>query len=409
MNALFWLFSRGYYGVHVIFMCFISLVGIVYIYKAFLPFLQDRSKALFIAVFLFPSVILWSSGVLKEGFIWLGLGLSIYYVFKLIARDLEGVKILHLVSLILYVIVGLFILFESKAYVLLCIVPCFVALFLVRRVRYCKSHPLLTYLVIVILYVASSFLPHILLHKTSPIKMLADKQADFNRTCRGGACMGKTKDTAQYASIPLTDSLDIIPLNATADSLLHKKGIQYLAGNSFWYKEYTTGNYVPFMLKKGSHYESFRLGYKDSIPSIANDSTAYGICVYIEPAKSSVYIEPIKPTLKSFLKNILQAMKISMVLPYPWKIHSAMTAIYCAENIGVLILIFIALFCLKYPIVHKEIALFCLIFCLMMLILIGMVTPILGGIERYKSVVIPFMFILLLLITDTNKIVKVFK
>lgn len=421
MNAFFWLFSRGYYGVHVIFMCFISLVGLTYIYKAFLPFLQDRSKALFVAVFLFPSVILWSSGILKEGFVWFGLGLSIHYFFKLVTSGQRSVvsnqketkilnpksKILNRISYpkgiysdIIYLIAGFAILFESKAYILLCIIPCFVALFLIEKVRYCKTHSLLTYLMVVVFYVASSLLPHIFLHKISPIKMLSDKQVDFNHLTCGGIYLVNIKDTLQYARIPLRDSLDILPLNATADSLLHKKGIQYLAGNSFWYKEYAACRYIPFMLKEGTPYCGFKTGYADSIHAIATDSTAYGICVYIEPARSSVYIEPIKPTFKSIFKSILESLKTSMILPYPWKIHSAMTAIYCAENILVLVLIFIALFYIKFSMAHKEIALFCLTYCLMMLVLIGMVTPILGGIERYKSVVIPFIFILLLLITE---------
>ncbi len=411
MNAFFWLFSRGYYGVHVIFMCFISLVGLMYIYKAFLPFLQDKSRALFVAVFLFPSVILWSSGVLKEGFVWLGLGLAIYYFFKFssqlsVVSSQKETKILnpksqisYLITYTLYLIIGLVVLFESKAYVLLCIIPAFVALLLVKKLRYCSAHPLLTYSIVLAVYLSSSFLPHIFLGKVSPLKMLSDKQTDFNRISRGGIYLAEIKDTEQYASIPITDSTDIIPLNSLADSMAHKKGIQYLAENSFWYNELKTGKYVPFMLKHGAAYNSFRLWNNDTMHAIATDSTAYCICTYIEPAKSAIYIEPIRPTLKSLTYNTMQALKIAMLLPYPWKVHSAMTAIYCAENIFVLIVIFVALFFSKRPFLHKEIVLFCLAYCLMMLILIGMTTPILGGIERYKSVVIPFMFILLLLIT----------
>jgi len=73
-----------------------------------------------------------------------------------------------------------------------------------------------------------------------------------------------------------------------------------------------------------------------------------------------------------------------------------------------LLLLFFALLFIKKP-VHIDLILFCLTYCLMMLILIGLATPILGGIERYKSVVIPFMFILLLLVTDQDKIVRTFK
>lgn len=411
MNAFFWLFSQGYYGVHVIFMCFISLVGSLCIYKSFLSFLYDKSKLLAMAIFLFPSTILWSSGVLKEGFIWFGLGLSIYCFFRLlkVVREDTYLKAGSKILFCFFILLGFFILFESKAYVLLCILPCFIALFLIKKFVFCKVRPFSTYVGVLLLYIASSFLPSLLLHKTSPLQMLSDKQADFNTTCRGGIYLTKLNDTNQYAVIPITDSANIIPLNSFSDNLLHKKGLQYLSENSFWYNEFKTAHYAPFMLKKGTSYNSYIPGNKDTLHKIATDSTAYAICVFMEPAKSSVYIEPIKPTFISFLKNLLPSLKISMLLPYPWKIHSAMTAIYCVENIFVLLVICIALFFIKLPLQHIEIVLFCLVYCLMMLVLIGLVTPILGGIERYKSVVIPFLFILLLLITDTTKLAVIWK
>lgn len=408
VNAFFLLFSREYYGVHIIFMCFISLVGLTYIYKAFIPSLQERSKMLFAAVFLFPSVILWSSGVLKEGFVWLGLGLSIYYFLRLVgissqlplASNQTGTKKPHKIFYILFLIAGLAVLYESKAYVLLCLFPCFVALFLIKKNAYCRAHPLLIYFFVLLLYMGSSFLPHILFNKLSPLKMIADKQTDFNLLCKGGIYFTNIKSPDEYAHISLGDTVNILPLNKEADSLLHKKGVEYLAGNPFWYNETKTKKYVPYMLRKGTHYERFKFHGKDTFHLIAIDSTAYSVCLYIESAKSSVYIEPVQPILSSVLQNIFAALKISVLMPYPWKVHSAMSAIYCAENMFVLLLIFLALFFSKRPFLHTDLILFCLLYCFMMLILIGLVTPILGGIERYKSVVMPFIFILLLLITQ---------
>ena len=39
VNAIFDLFSFGYYHVHTVFMCFFSLIGLTALYKAFVPFL----------------------------------------------------------------------------------------------------------------------------------------------------------------------------------------------------------------------------------------------------------------------------------------------------------------------------------------------------------------------------------
>jgi hypothetical protein len=193
--------------------------------------------------------------------------------------------------------------------------------------------------------------------------------------------------------------VNIIPLNSWSDSLLHKNGIQYLTGNPFWYKELKSGHKAPFMLRSGTPYSCIKIGDKDTLQLTAMDSTSYWICIYIQTANSRIQIEPIKPHLLSLLSHIPQALKVSLLLPYPWQVHSAMIATYCAENIVVILLFFISLFFIRRPMVHKDLILFCLCYSLMMLVLIGLVTPILGGIERYKSVVIPFMFILLLLIT----------
>jgi len=406
MNAFFMLFSQGHYGVHVIFMCFISFAGLTYVYKAFLPFLQEKSKMLFAAVFLFPSVILWSSGVLKEGFIWLGLGLSIYYFFKLINNPLK--KDLSLIAHILYLSIGFVILFESKAYVLICIFPCFIGLFLIKKIAFCKTRPLITFLSVLFFYLGSAALPHLLFNSVDPLAMLSDKQMDFNRSSRGGIYLAKINDSSSYAFISVADSVNIVPLNLWADTLLHKKGIQYLVTKPFWQIELKSRHRAPYMLRKGTPYELIEYTGRDTLHLTATDSTIYWVCIYVENANSKIYIDPIQSNLLSLLGHIPQALKIAMLLPYPWQVHSAMTAIYCAENVFVLLLIFISLFFLKRP-VNMDLALFCLLYSLLMLILIGLVTPILGGIERYKSVVIPFMFILLLLITDTDKILQRFK
>jgi hypothetical protein len=91
-NTFVRFFSFGYYNVHTVFICFLSLIGLTAIYKTFSPVLQDKKKELFISVFLLPSVLFWGSGVLKEGIICLGIGLllalSKFYVWLAIMPGL---------------------------------------------------------------------------------------------------------------------------------------------------------------------------------------------------------------------------------------------------------------------------------------------------------------------------------
>ena len=79
LNAFLRLFSMGYYMVHTIFICFISLVGFTAIYKTFSSFFKDKRRELFLVVFLLPSVLFWSSGVLKEGILFFAMGLLLFY------------------------------------------------------------------------------------------------------------------------------------------------------------------------------------------------------------------------------------------------------------------------------------------------------------------------------------------
>ncbi len=401
LNAFFMLFSQGHYGVHVIFMCFIALTGLTYIFKAFYPFPVTGGNLLFAAVFLFPSVILWSSGILKEGLVWLGLGSTIYYFFKAVNGQWSVARE-RIVSYSVYFIAGVILLYEVKAYVLLCLLPGLVAQFLIKRTGFFGRHPLICYILVLVIYIQPAVFPSLLGSKHNPLQMLSDKQTDFNRISKGGVYLENMKDSTKYAFISVKDTVNILPLNTWADSVL-KKGIQYVAGKPFWYSEYKTNHRAPYALRKGTAYSLIQLGNKDTLHTASTDSTAYWVYNYIETANSRIIIDPIKPTILSLIAHIPVALDVSMLLPYPWQIHSAMQAIYCGENIFVLLLFTVALFFIKRPIGNMDLVLFCLTYCMAMLILIGLVTPILGGIERYKSVVIPFMFILLLLIIGTNE------
>lgn len=82
-NAAVRLFSLGYYNVHTIFMCFLSLIGMAAIYKALAVYFKNKKQELIIAVFLVPSLLFWSSGVLKEGILLFCFGMLFFYFFKM--------------------------------------------------------------------------------------------------------------------------------------------------------------------------------------------------------------------------------------------------------------------------------------------------------------------------------------
>jgi len=403
LNTLFMFFSFGHYGVHVIFMCFICLTGLTYIYKLFYPFLASLPKYLFAAIFLFPSVLLWGSGILKEGLVLFGLGISIYYFRKFLLK--EGSIVFNLFIFIL----ALLLTFEVKAYILLCILPGFIAEYIISRNNKAAKNPWITYFIVLLAYMAIGLNLNLVSSKFDPLQMLSDKQIDFIRTAKGGIYLTPINDSTRSAFIGVEDSVYIIPENNLADSLLNHAGIQYLTSSAFCYNEEKTGKIIPYKLKQGLAFELIHTAAYDTIQSIGNDSILYRLDSYIEPAKSRISVTPLQPTLKGLLAYIPKALVISLMRPFPHEIHSAAVLIYFFENILIIILITFAFAFRKRKNPDNHIVAFCLSYCLLMLVLIGISTPLYGGIERYKSVVIPFMLILLLLIYDKEKFKRTLK
>ena len=79
--AVFDLFSFGNYYVNVIFYSFISLFGPMAIYRVMKDLYPRQKVPLLIAVFLVPSFIYWTSGLHKEGLIFVGLSLIVYHIY----------------------------------------------------------------------------------------------------------------------------------------------------------------------------------------------------------------------------------------------------------------------------------------------------------------------------------------
>jgi hypothetical protein len=82
VNAVLRIFSFGNYHVHSIILNFISFFGSVGLARFFLHFVQSKWKV-FLAVFMIPSVVFWSSGILKESLLLFAMGLFCYFIYKL--------------------------------------------------------------------------------------------------------------------------------------------------------------------------------------------------------------------------------------------------------------------------------------------------------------------------------------
>lgn len=171
-NALIRLFSFGYYNVHTVFICFLSLIGLTAIYKTFIEHLQDKKRELVFAVFLLPSVIFWGSGVLKEGLIFFALGLLIYYSSKLFS----------LKSIIMCIAMALLLAF-SKFYVWLAIFPSIVLLLWINITSPKKVFLKFGFLVLIVGGIGLNI--DSIVDIQNPLVTLSLKQNEFNQLATG--------------------------------------------------------------------------------------------------------------------------------------------------------------------------------------------------------------------------------
>jgi hypothetical protein len=131
LNLLIRLFSFGSYGVHAVLFTFLSYLGLIAIFKTFQPFFSDKLFLLKTACFLIPSVIFWTSGILKESLLIFGLGLFIYQISNICIFNQFSFKRL-LLSLIFASL-----LLITKPYVLGMLIPGILA-FIFWRIRIFK-------------------------------------------------------------------------------------------------------------------------------------------------------------------------------------------------------------------------------------------------------------------------------
>jgi hypothetical protein len=85
INAVIRLFTFGYYNVHIVFFSFLSLMGLNGLYKIFSEAFPGKEKEFFISVFMIPSVLFWTSGILKEGILVFSLGIFLYSFTRMIS------------------------------------------------------------------------------------------------------------------------------------------------------------------------------------------------------------------------------------------------------------------------------------------------------------------------------------
>ncbi len=168
-NAFVQLFSFGHFHVHNVFINFISLIGLTAIFKTAIHHIRQSKKLLFYFIFLAPSVLFWGSGLLKESFIFFGIGMMFYSSVQLSKKwNIQN---------IVFFVLGFVVIIYTKMYILVAIIPALLG-YLVNQKGIIKNVIIAFSFSFFMILLASYLLLNAPL-KFNPFELIIAKQHDF--------------------------------------------------------------------------------------------------------------------------------------------------------------------------------------------------------------------------------------
>ena len=169
LNALFRLFSFGSFHVHSLFFNFLSFIGLVSIYRAVKHLFSSHFHYLIAVVFCLPSVLFWTSSVLKESVLMLFLGVLIFNLQKLSQSVAQPRRLLYLIFALVFLAM-------LKFYILISLLFPIFSFMIVSH--YKKPKVSLIYLSVITLFTLLIFNSEFLFN-VSFVEVLVLKQFDF--------------------------------------------------------------------------------------------------------------------------------------------------------------------------------------------------------------------------------------
>jgi hypothetical protein len=178
LNAIIMLFSFGYYSVHALAMLILSFIGQLAFYKAFKSFFKGKELMLALIIFFSPSVLFWSSGVLKEPIALFLMGLFIYHFINYFVHQKKtGLSILSMITCSL-----LFLILKPYIFIII-ILP--LSIFAVIQAKQYKRAGLI-YIFTLCFSVTTGIVLLKTIFKKDVINTIVVRENDFVSLSRGG-------------------------------------------------------------------------------------------------------------------------------------------------------------------------------------------------------------------------------
>ncbi len=304
INAIFRLFSFGFFYVHSLLFIILCFIGLIALYKTFIKYFSCKSKALFFALFLIPSVVFWSAGILKESILIFALGMFLYSYQKLLFISFN-------IGRVLVFVFSFALMYFTKTYVLAVLLPVIVANTWIVLTN--NRHVFVKQFITLLVFVNAAILVGVLFPEYNVFYLITHKLQNF--------------------------------------------------------------------------------------ANLAVDSNAGSM---IAPL-------PLEPSFLSMLKYSPFAVVNTLFRPFIGDVNSLIMLPVLIENVIIIITILMAVLFHEKKIQHIRIIAFCLFFVILLATITGLTTPVLGALVRYRIPMLPFLFIMLFLIIDFNKIKLLFK
>ena len=168
--AIFDLFSFGNYYINVIFYSFLSLFAPIAIYRVMKDNFPNKKTALLISIFLVPSFLYWTSGLHKEGLIFLGLALMAYHLYF-------GFKEKKFrVARILLIVLGFCLVIILRNFLVLALLPSLFAWLLSQKI---KLKPVIVFTAVFVLFLTLFFTIKYVVPSVDPPQSVVAKRQEF--------------------------------------------------------------------------------------------------------------------------------------------------------------------------------------------------------------------------------------
>lgn len=342
----------GSYLAHALFNCFLSFIGILFLYKTFKEWFREKELLLLFILCFFPSLWFYTGALLKEGITLLVMGCSLYTLKSVITHPFT-------VKNILLFIICAFFCFLLKPYLLVYSLLVFFLFFRLQVSQKIKYRSLIFILLITLF----TFLANVISIQAKGRSLTEAAREHHHRF------VGMTK-----GGIFLTGNGKYVRLKNDTSLVIKQKNKLEV---------YKIRKNASFMYWKGSN-------RVDTFYCESNSDTLseYQLVYIIPESQSNIYISIISP-----IPAIFSSLYYTLFYPNPFQAKNLLQGLASIENIILLIALLVVIYGLIIHSKSRFLPLVFLFFAFSLCVLIGITAPNSGAIFRYRSPALLFVLL----------------